>query len=105
MNNRILPRLRRRLKIKLGGLQTFTADVSPRGFAAELMQALLPGTDLNGSIELCGEEFAFTGKVCWAKQGEPRMNVRGRFGVRFTGISNTFFELLQVAYRPIPGAT
>lgn len=97
--------MRRRLKIQLRGLQTFTADVSPRGFAAELMQALRPGTDLNGSIELCGEKFDFTGQVCWAKQGEPRMNVRGRFGVRFTGISNHFFELLESAYRPLAGTT
>jgi hypothetical protein len=103
MNHRLLPRIRRRLKIKLGALQTFTADVSPTGFAAELMQTLQPGSELHGSIELCGEQFAFTGKVCWAKQGEPRMNVRGRFGVRFTGISNTFFELLQTAYRPLAG--
>ena len=103
MNHRLLPRLRRRLKIKLGALQTFTADVSPRGFAAELMQTLRPGADLHGSIELCGEVFEFTGIVCWAKQGEPRMQVRGRFGVRFTGISNTFFKLLDSAYRPLTG--
>ena len=102
MNHRALPRIRRRLKISLGALQTFTADVSPTGFAAELMQALRPGSDLHGSIELCGEAFPFTGKVCWAKQGEPRMNVRGRFGVRFTGIPNAFFELLKSAYAALP---
>ena len=101
MNHRLLPRLRRRLRIHLGGLQTFTADVSPTGFAAEVMQTLPPGADLSGSIELCGELFEFTGKVCWAKRGEPRMNIRGRFGVRFTGISNAFFELLQTAYQPV----
>src|SRR5689334_11766653 len=104
MNHRLLPRLRRRLKIKLGDLLTFTADVSPRGFAAELMQTLPPGTELSGSIELLGQVFPFTGKVCWAKQGEPRMNVRGRFGVCFTGISNTFFELLETAYQPVAGS-
>ena len=102
MNHRTLPRLRRRLKLQLGALQTFTADISPTGFAAELMQALRPGTDLNGSIELCGETFVFTGKVCWAKAGEPRMNVRGRFGVRFTGMPNGFFEMLKSAYAPMP---
>lgn len=101
MNHRTLPRIRRRLKVRLGGLLTFTADVSPSGFAAELMQALPPGSELNGEIELCGESFPFTGKVCWAKAGEPRMNVRGRFGVRFTGIPNAFFELLQTAYKPV----
>ncbi len=101
MNNRLLPRLRRRLKVTLGGLKTFTADISPRGFAVELMQALHPGMDLQGKIELCGEEFDFTGKVCWAKQGEPRLNIRGRFGVTFTGIHHSFFTLLQTAYSPL----
>lgn len=45
-----------------------------------------------------GEEFPFTGKVCWAKAGDPRMSVRGRFGVRFTGIANKFFELFQTTW-------
>jgi len=98
MNHRLLPRLRRRLKLTVGRLHTFTADVSPSGFAAELMQALRPGTDLQGSIELCGETYPFTGKVCWAKAGEPRMSLRGRIGVRFTGIPNAFFTSLQTAY-------
>ena len=103
MNHRLLPRLRRRLKIHLGALQTFTADVSATGFAAELMRSLLPGADVRGSIELCGEAFDFTGKVCWARQGEPRMNVRGRFGVRFTGMPENFFKLLKTAYDPRVG--
>ncbi|MBS1152883.1 MAG: hypothetical protein H6Q89_4581, partial [Myxococcaceae bacterium] len=29
MNHRLLPRLRRRLKLTVGRLHTFTADVSP----------------------------------------------------------------------------
>ena len=66
------------------------------------MQALRPGTLQHGSIELAGQIFEFTGQVCWARTGEPRMNMRGRFGVRFTGISNGFFELLKTSY--LPGA-
>ncbi|MBS1149515.1 MAG: hypothetical protein H6Q89_1213 [Myxococcaceae bacterium] len=98
MDHRKVPRIRRRLKLKLGALQTFTSDVSAIGFAAELMQALPPGAEVHGSIQLGGEEFSFTGKVCWARRGEPRMNVRSRFGVRFTSIPSTFFQLLESAY-------
>lgn len=94
MNKRLLPRLRRRLKLTLGGkLPAFTADVSPQGFAVEVMRVANPGTEVTGSISLEGEEFPFTGRVLWAKAGDPRMSVRGRFAVRFTGISNRFFEL------------
>lgn len=99
MNKRVLPRFRRRLKLTLGGkLPAFTADVSPQGFAVEAMRSCPPGTDVAGSITLQGEEFTFTGKVCWAKAGDPRLSVRGRFGVRFTGIANRFFELFQTSW-------
>ena len=99
MNKRLLPRLRRRLKLSLGGrLPAFTADVSPRGFAVELMHVAKPGTDVHGSISIAGQDFPFTGKVCWAKAGDPRLSVRGRYGVRFTGIANRFFELFQSSW-------
>lgn len=64
-----------------------------------MQNSLRPGTDLHGSIELGGEEFTFTGKVAWAKRGEPRMNIRGRFGVCFTGISNAFFQSFKSTYQ------
>ena len=99
MNKRLLPRLRRRLKLSLGGkLPAFTADVSPQGFAVEVMHIARPGTDVHGSISIQGQEFPFTGKVCWAKAGDQRMAVRGRFGVRFTGIANKFFELFAASW-------
>ena len=99
MNKRLLPRLRRRLKLSLGGkLPSFTADVSAKGFAAEVMHVLRPGTMVHGSLTLDGHEFPFTGEVCWAKAGDPRMSVRGRFGVRFTGIANQFFERFAASW-------
>lgn len=99
MQKRLLPRLRRRLKISLGGkLPSFTADVSPQGFAVEVMHVLRPGSEVQGSITLHGQEFDFTGQVCWAKAGDPRMSVRGRFGVRFTGIANAFYERFHQHY-------
>ena len=98
MNRRFIPRQRRRLKISLGGkLPAFTADVSPGGFAAEMMQVPRPGTTLHGCITLDGREFPFTGEVSWALAGDPRMSVRGKVGVRFTGIANEFFERYRSA--------
>ncbi|MBI3186143.1 MAG: PilZ domain-containing protein [Myxococcales bacterium] len=96
MNKRFVPRQRRRLKVALGGrLPAFTADVSPGGFSFETMRVARPGTQLHGSLTLEGREFDFTGEVTWAFSGDPRLSVRGRVGVRFTGISNDFFQLFR----------
>ena len=98
-NKRFVPRQRRRLKISLGGrLPAFTADVSPGGFSAELMHVLRPGTTVHGTIALADQSFDFTGQVTWAQAGEPRMSLRGRMGVRFTGIPNAFFEAYRAAF-------
>jgi|CXWL01.1.fsa_nt_gi hypothetical protein len=98
MNKRFVPRLKRRLKISLGGkLPAFTADVSPGGFAVEAMQVMKAGTTVHGSLTMGGEEFPFTGRVTWSTHGEPRLSLRGRYGVRFTGIPNEFFRVFQQA--------
>lgn len=95
-NKRFVPRQRRRLRISLGGkLPAFTADVSPGGFSYEMMQVPRPGTTVQGSVTLANREFDFTGEVTWAQAGNPRLSLRGRVGVRFTGIANEFFELLR----------
>ncbi|MFZ5471825.1 MAG: PilZ domain-containing protein [Myxococcota bacterium] len=99
MNKRFVPRQRRRLKISLGGkLPAFTADVSPGGFAIEMMQVPRTGAQVCGSISLGGRDFPFTGEVSWSRAGDPRMSVRGRAGVRFTGIANEFYELFRESY-------
>ncbi len=74
-------------------MPAFTADVSPGGFAVEVGHVHRPGTEIHGHLILEGREFTFTGVVSWAQQGDPRLSVRGRMGVRFTGIDNDFFAL------------
>lgn len=90
--------MRRRLRVTLAGVKTFTSDISPTGFAAELMKILAPGSMQQGTIELFGKTFDFTGLIRWMKHGDPRMSIRGRVGVQFTGIPNGFYELLKTAY-------
>jgi hypothetical protein len=94
-NKRFVPRERRRLRISLGDRLAFTADVSPGGFACDAMQVPRLGTTVHGSISLAERQFAFTGEVSWARAGDPRLSLRGRMGVRFTGIANEFFEVLR----------
>lgn len=95
MNKRLLPRLRRRLQVWLGDRPAFTSDVSSGGFALELMTTLLPGSMVHGELRVDGRELPFTGTVTWSKRAEPRLQVRGRAGVRFTGVDPAFFELFR----------
>jgi hypothetical protein len=94
------PRLRRRCKIDLkagdAGISsaTFTIDVSAGGFCAELMRVPSPGTQVEGSIMIGGKQYAFSGKIAWARASEPRLNLRGRIGVTFTEIADDLKEKL-----------
>ena len=95
MNKRLLPRLRRRFQVWLGDRPAYTSDVSTGGFALELMSTLLPGSMVHGELRVGEATMPFTGTVSWSKRAEPRLQVRGRAGIRFTGIAPGFFELFR----------
>ena len=102
-HHRSVVRLRRRLALTLSDRgHLFTSDLAPGGFAAEVPRALPPGSSVIGAIRLGEESFDFTGQVVWARQGEPRLNVRSRIGVRFTGIANAFFDATGVRMEEYP---
>jgi hypothetical protein len=83
-NTRVLGRQRRRFKVQMGAASGFTTDVSAGGFCAELMRVFPKGTAVKGTVLVEGHEFEFSGRVAWAKQGDFRLNMRGRMGVAFT---------------------
>ena len=93
MNKRLLPRLRRRFQVWLGDRPAFTSDVSTGGFALEVMTTLKPGAMVHGELRVGEETMPFTGTVSWSMRAEPRLQVRGRAGIRFTGIAPGFFDL------------
>lgn len=93
-NKRLLPRHRRRLKISLQGCgPVFSSDLSAGGFCVEVMRPPKRGTVVQGTLELDGRAFAFTGEVRWAEEGDLRVLKRGKMGVRFTGIANEFYQV------------
>jgi hypothetical protein len=83
-NTRVLGRQRRRFKVQMGAASGFTVDVSAGGFCAELMRVFPKGTAVKGTLLVDGQEYGFSGRVAWAKQGDFRLNMRGRMGVTFT---------------------
>lgn len=89
-----MPRQRRRLRVELAGAPSFTFDISPGGFCAESMRVLPPGTDVRGKIRvLDGGEVEFTGKVAWTLASEPRLQLRGKMGIQFTGVGSHYYGL------------
>ena len=92
-NKRVMPRQRKRIRVELAGTSVFTADVSPGGFCAESMRVLPPGSTVQGRIRVGNEDLAFTGQVTWTRAAEPRLGLRGRMGVRITGVPNAYYAL------------
>jgi len=64
-----------------------TVDVSRGGFSTNVMRVLPPDTLFNGTVHYDGRDEAFTGRVVWARPGNPRMSMLGAMGVRFEAIS------------------
>ncbi len=87
-------RHRRRVRVSLGATPVFTSDISAGGFAADILRAPAPGTPVDGSIRLADTEVRYTGTVVWARAGSPRLNLRGRIGVRFTSLPDAAARLL-----------
>ncbi len=103
-NTRVLGRQRRRYKVTLGPASGFTVDVSAGGFCAELMRVFPKGTAVKGNVLVDGTEFEFSGRVAWARQGDFRINLRGRMGVCFTDIPAQLRQLfgLSPSGTPVP---
>ncbi|MBX5481226.1 MAG: PilZ domain-containing protein [Myxococcaceae bacterium] len=92
-NKRALPRTRRRLRIEFAGTPAFTVDVSPGGFCTEAMRVLPPGSPVSGRIRVHGRDVEFHGVVAWAKPGDPRLQLRGRMGVKLSHPAAPYLEL------------
>ncbi|MBI5543887.1 MAG: PilZ domain-containing protein [Deltaproteobacteria bacterium] len=87
-------RLLRWFNVSLGGrLKAVTVDVSEFGFCAELDPVFLPGSEVEGDIQVRDQVFRFRGLVSWAQAGR-RHEKRSRIGVRFTHVPEAFARSL-----------
>jgi hypothetical protein len=84
MTDRQRSRLPRRFSLVLGGrLFATTTDVCAEGFAAELGPVFVPGSRVEGRIQLGFCEVPFEGEVTWARAGRPELELASQVGVRF----------------------
>jgi hypothetical protein len=80
-DNRIGSRRRCRLKVFTTRGVLFTLDVGQGGFCAQVLRVLPPGTPLEGNFHVDDANLPFSGRVVWAKGGDPHLNVRGKMGI------------------------
>jgi hypothetical protein len=66
-----------------------TVDVSRGGFSTNVMRVLPPNTLFEGTIHYEGRDEVFTGRVVWARPGNPRLSMIGAMGIRFEAISES----------------
>ncbi len=96
---RIDRRMSRWLNVSLGGrLRAVTTDVSEFGFAAELDPVFVPGSVVDGQIQVRGKMFPFKGTVCWAEPGAKHKGLRSRIGVHFDDISQDFARTIHEVF-------
>jgi hypothetical protein len=98
--NRSSPRHKRRLRVSVGSTPLFTSDVSAGGFSAEILRTPAPGTAVAGTLRLADAEVPYAGQVVWTRAGSPRLNLRGRIGVRFTSLPTAAARLLAAPSLP-----
>lgn len=90
---RIDRRIARWFNVTLGGkLRAVTTDVSEFGFCAELDPVFLPGSVIDGQIQVRGRTFPFKGTVAWARAGSRLKNSRSQIGVHLEDISEEFIH-------------
>ena len=94
-------RQQRRLRVSLGKVAVFTADVCDEGFCAELIHVLEPGHPVSGRVSVGSHEYPFLGTVTWARHGDPQLGLRGRMGVHFESIDDHFLAAYHHAF-PMP---
>jgi len=90
-------RHRRRIRVTIGGTPTFTLNLGPGGFSAEMMRVLPRGTAVRGTIHLGDADLDYAGEVAWVKPGDARMALRGRMGVRFTSLPPEVARLIEAS--------
>jgi len=94
VENRRYSRSRQRFPVTVARMTLFTANSSGRGFCTEALRVLGPGTAVDGIIRARGAEYAYSGRVVWARPGDPRLNLRGRMGIEFLTVAPGLVALL-----------
>jgi PilZ domain len=90
-------RVRRRVRVTIGGTATFTRNLSAGGYSAEAMRVLPRGSPVQGTMHLGEKDVGYVGSVAWVRPGDALVNLRGRMGVRFIQLHPEGQRLIEAA--------
>jgi hypothetical protein len=98
--SRSFPRRRVRVRIVTPRGSSLTNDLGPGGFCTSLMRVLPVDSRFEGTIHHDGRDERFTGRVVWARPGNPRLGIAGMVGVRFESIPPDLVRGIAAACLP-----
>ena len=97
---RRFPRRRVRVRVVTPRGSSLTNDLGPGGFCTSLMRVLPVDSRFDGTIHHAGRDERFTGRVVWARPGNPRLGIAGAVGVRFEVIPRDLVRGIAAACAP-----
>jgi PilZ domain len=98
------PRRRVRVRVVTPRGSSLTTDVGPGGFSTSVMRILPVDSRFEGTISVRGQDEHYTGRVVWARPGNPRLGIAGAFGVCFESISQHFAsDIADTSSTSVPG--
>lgn len=101
---RSFPRRRVRIRVVTPRGSSLTTDVGPGGFCTSVMRVLPVDSRFEGTIQHRGQDERFTGRVVWARPGNPRLGIAGSVGVRFESVSPDLVrDLADACGAPVGG--
>lgn len=99
MSPRQKKRVALRLPVSIGRRAALSADISDTGFCLESATLHPAGAEVSGFVLHGHLELEWTGRVAWARAGDPMTSTWHTMGVRFTRVSPGLRALLSIRQR------
>lgn len=94
-NNRVALRL----PVSVGRRAALSTDISDHGFCLESPSMHALGSEVSGFVLHGQKELKWTGRVMWAKAGNPMLSTWHQLGIQFTQVSPGLRALLSMRQR------
>lgn len=99
MSSRQKKRVALRLPVSIGHRAALSADISDNGFCLESPTLHAEGAEVSGFVLHGHLELKWSGRVAWARPGNPMLSTWHTMGIQFTQVSPGLRALLSLRQR------